>query len=128
MKKNKVIKTATIIMSLFSLLGLGACEKTSSEPEVSFFDVQGENGFMGTVSGTNAFIALLVAREEAIVYVCNGDEEIHEWFRGDNMDPTKISLTNGAGVKVVAEFTGTTFEGDVTFTTDDKEYIHRAPQ
>ncbi|MCW8848897.1 MAG: hypothetical protein OQJ81_02880, partial [Melioribacteraceae bacterium] len=75
---NKIKLLAIIFMSIIII---SCSEDSTTEPEESIFDVQGENGFVGTVEGTNAYIAFLVAEEEAIVYVCNGDEEIAEWFR-----------------------------------------------
>jgi hypothetical protein len=89
---------------------------SSTEPEETFFDVQGKNGFVGTVDGTNAFIALLIANEEAIVYVCNGEEEISEWFSGNITDPEDISLTNSNGAQVVGKFIGGSFTGSVLFS------------
>jgi len=84
------------------------------ESDTRVYDVQGENGFVGTVDGTNAFIALLVANDEAIVYVCNGDEAIYEWFRGPIDNPTDFGLTNSDGAQVQAQFSGTSFAGYVT--------------
>ena len=119
---SNIIKNKTgsvILILLIGLLVISCNEKTLSEPEVStIFDIQGENGFAGPVNGTDAFIALLVAGDEAIVYVCNGDEEISEWFRGTISDPAEINLTNSAGAEISALFAGTSFKGDVTLSND----------
>ncbi len=82
LKKNELIRTATFFMSLLMIFVCCSCEKTSSELETTFFDLQGENGFVGTVEGTNAFVSILLGEEEGIAYVCDGDEDISEWFSG----------------------------------------------
>ncbi|MCB0747351.1 MAG: hypothetical protein KDC90_07790 [Ignavibacteriae bacterium] len=107
---NKIKLLAIIFMSIIII---SCSEDSTTEPEESIFDVQGENGFVGTVEGTNAYIAFLVAEEEAIVYVCNGDEEIAEWFRGNIGDPENISLTNGDGAQVSGKYEGNSFTGSV---------------
>ena len=75
-------KIGFVILLLISFLFFSCNENTPTEPEPTLFDIQGEQGFVGSVNGTNAFIALLIAETEGIVYVCNGEEEISEWFRG----------------------------------------------
>ncbi|MBN2009988.1 hypothetical protein JW960_11650 [candidate division KSB1 bacterium] len=117
---NNIIKNKTVSVILILLIGFLATscdEKTPAEPEATVFDVQGENGFVGTVDGTNAFIALLVTEVEAIVYVCNGDDEdIAEWFRGPIADPADISLTNNNGAQITGKFDASSFTGNVTFS------------
>lgn len=117
---------AKLIASLFICLIAISCSKDNSqEPPKTIFDIQGENGFVGTVDGTNAFIAVLVANEEALVYVCNGEEGIYEWFKGDITDPENISLQNGNGAKVVGNFTANTFTGTVVLT-DGTSHLYTA--
>ena len=111
-------KIGLVILLFISFFVFSCNENTPLEPETTFFDIQGENGFVGTVNGTNAFIALLVAGDEAIVYVCNGEEEISEWFRGAINDPTNFSLTNSNGSEISAKFRGVSFEGEVTLRND----------
>ena len=86
-----------VLLVFFSLLAFSRGNKTHSEYEATIFDVQGVNGFVGTVNETNAFIAPLVAESEGTVYVCNGEEEIAEWFRGDLNDPQNVNLAHSAG-------------------------------
>ena len=108
------MKTCSLIYFLFLFFLVLSCS-SSTEPKETLFDIQGENGFVGTVNGTNAFIALLVADDESIVYVCNGDDEdIAEWFRGVIVDPTDISLTNSAGAQISGQYSGSSFAGNVT--------------
>jgi hypothetical protein len=107
----KVVVSAILLTIIF----IFSCnENSTTEPEQTFFDVQGPNGFAGTLNGTNAFVALLVDDNESIAYVCNGEEEISEWFRGAINDPNEIDLTNGAGAQISAKFSGNSFEGQVT--------------
>jgi len=102
-------------------------QKSSTEPEPDFFDVQGTNGFVGMVDDTDAFIALLVASDEGIVYVCNGDEEIAEWFRGTVTDPKSINLTNSAGAQIGAQFKGNSFQGTITLRNDHSLTFQATP-
>ncbi len=110
-------KRNSVIFLIVSLFVFSCSEKSPTEAEETIFDVQGESGFVGTVTGTNAFIAVLVADDEAIVYVCNGDDEdISEWFTGAIVDPTNFSLTNSDGAQISGKFDGSSFTGIVTFT------------
>lgn len=106
-------KIKLLVLVFVSIVIISCSEDASTEPEANIFDVQGENGFVGTVDGTDAFIALLVANEEAIVYVCNGEEEISEWFKESIGDPENISLSNAAGASVTGKFEGSSFTGNV---------------
>lgn len=106
-------KIRSLIIIFISILIISCSEDSTTEPEANIFEIQGENGFVGTVEGTNAFIALLIAKEEAIVYVCNGDEEISEWFKGNISDPENINLTNEDGAQVSGKFEGSSFTGNV---------------
>ena len=117
------MKTKILSINIFILacLFIFACSKESPvEPVPDIFEVQGDNGFVGTLNGTDAFIALLIAEDETIVYLCNGDEDITEWFASAISDPTKLSLTNGAGAKVSGTFTGDSFDGEVTLPNGNK--------
>lgn len=97
-----------------------SCEKKSSELETTFFDLQGENGFVGEVEGTNAFVSILLGTEVGIAYVCNGDENISEWFNGPVSDLKELYFTNSAGAKITASFIDNSFQGEITF----KDGIH----
>ena len=127
MKKTIKNKIRSVILLLISFLVFSCSEETPLEPEPTFFDIQGENGFVGTVNGTDAFIAILVASDEAIAYVCNGDEEIHEWFWGEINDPTNISLTNSNGALISGQFSGSSFAGNVTLRNMDTYSFKATP-
>ncbi len=119
MKTKFTFLAITILSILFS-----GCSKDDDKPDTdeTFFDIQGENGFVGKVDGTNLFIALLVAENEAIVYVCNGDELISEWFMETINSPTNIQLTNSEGAKISAKFEGRAFSGQVTLRNSTYSY------
>jgi hypothetical protein len=106
-------KIKLLVLLFFSFFVISCSEDTPTEPESTVFEEQGESGFVGTVEGTNAFISLLIAKDEAIVYVCNGEEEISEWFKGTISDPTDIILTNTDGAQVTGKFEGNSFSGNV---------------
>jgi hypothetical protein len=79
-------------------------------------------GFVGTVEGTDAFVSVMVAdsdteTDEAIVYICDGEAELREWFRGPVDDPTTFQLTNDTDASVTVEFIDGTFRGEFTDAT-----------
>lgn len=112
-KTNLVNLIAPLLICLISV----SCNQDDpSGSGKKVFEIQGENGFVGTVDGTNAFIAILVANEEAVVYVCNGDEGINEWFEGGITDPENISLQNSTGATVAGNFAASQFTGTVVLT------------
>ncbi len=115
-KINELTRTGTIFVFLFALSVFYSCEKTSDEQETTFFDLQGENGFVGTVEGTNAFVSILLGEEEGIAYVCNGDEDISEWFSGPVSDVKDIRFTNSKGAKITAILTGNSFNGELVLS------------
>jgi hypothetical protein len=119
MNKTTMIKIGSVMVVLISFFVL-SCEKDSpTKPKPTFFETQGEKGFVGTVDGTDAFISLLISSDEGIVYVCNGDEEIAEWFRGELKDPKNVNLANGSGAEIIAQFNGKSFDGNVTLRNDN---------
>ena len=74
----------------------------------------GENGFAGTVDGTDAIVSILLGSEEGIVYVCNGDEDISEWYYGPVPNLNDISFTNPQGARITASLIGNSFKGKIT--------------
>ena len=124
--KLKMNLLKSVVPLLFILITI-ACKEDPIEPEETIFDIQGENGFVGTVDGTDAFIALLIADNEAIVYVCNGEEEISEWFNGNISNPRNISLTNSSGAKVDGKFSGSTFTGTVILSNSNNYSFSASP-
>ena len=122
------IAPALLFIATIFMFSCGTDSPTkTTDPEKVFFDIQGDNGFVGPVENTDAFIALLIAGDEGIVYVCNGDEEIAEWFRGAIDDPTNINLTNGANAQVSAQFNNDSYKGTVTLQDDRSLTFMAAP-
>jgi hypothetical protein len=114
----------SVILTMIAFFVFIGCEK--EETEITFFDIQGENGFAGKVDGTNLFIGLLVAENEAIVYVCNGDELISEWFKEAIDDPANIHFINSEGAKISAKFESNAFSGQVTLRNSTTPYTFTA--
>ena len=112
------MRTICLLSILTICLLVQSCaDKTPAEPQLTFFDIQGENGFVGTVQGTDAYIAILAGESEAVAYVCNGDEKISEWFKGAVSDPTVINLNNDKNARISAQFTDGSFRGEMTLKT-----------
>lgn len=103
-----------ILLQLISLYAFSCTENSSTEPEQTFFEIQGECGFVGKVNGTNAFISILAGENKAVAYVCNGDEQISEWFNVDIVDPTVLNIENEKGAKISAKFSEISYHGEFT--------------
>ena len=113
---------------LFFIFIVNACnDDPIEEPKETVFEIQGENGFVGTVDGTDAFIALLIADKEALVYVCNGEEEIYEWFRGNITNPQNFSLKNNYGSQVVGKFVERSFTGSLILSSGSSHSFTATP-
>jgi len=101
-----------LLGALFLLAGCGGGSDTGGETL----------GFVGAVDGTNAFVSVVVADggtagDEAIVYVCDGEAEIREWFRGPIDDPTHFNLSNDAGAGVNVTLGDGGYSGEFTQTS-----------
>lgn len=110
-------KPASALIVMVSLIAFSCSEKSPSEPEAKIFDVQGENGFVGTVEESDAFICIVAGENKVVAYVCNGDEHISEWFNGAVNDPTAINLNNDKNARLSARFENESFEGEVTLSS-----------
>ena len=111
-----------LIVCIACALFVFSCgEDKPSAPEVGVLASQGENAFVGRLDGADAFVALLLAEDEAVAYVCNGEEEIEEWFRGAINDPAEITLSNNAAATISAQFADGAFAGQVTLR-DQRTY------
>ena len=121
----KIIKLISFLF--ISLVFISCGEDSSTEPEPTIFEIQEKNGFVGKVNGTDAFIALLIRENEGIVYACNGDEKIYEWFRGSINESNKISLDNDDGAQVSAEFINNSFVGELTLRSGNLHSFTATP-
>lgn len=115
----------------FILMGCsGNDDDVAAEAEEKAAERDGASlGFVGTVDDTNAFVSVVVAdsdteSDEAIVYVCDGDSELREWFQGPVDDPTSFALTNDAGAAVTVELVDGTFSGRFTDATGSVRGFH----
>ena len=111
MSTNKI--TLAILLCI-SILVFSCSKDNPTKSEKSVYDIQGDTGFIGTVEGTNAFVAILVFPTETVAYVCNGDEHILERFWELIEDPHVFDMTNSDGAQLSAQFDGESFEGEVT--------------
>ncbi len=85
---------STVLLSMVT-----AC----SDSDTDSFD---GSGLVGTADGTDAFVAIVVGDEKATAYVCNGDQEITEYFWGSLDDSTSVELTIASGASLSAEIHG----------------------
>jgi hypothetical protein len=109
----KLTKHTLLILSLLAFTF--SCDKAEiKSPDEILLDLQGETGFVGPVFNTDAYVAVLVSNEEALIYVCNGEDGISEWFKAPITDMHNFNVTNDAGASVEADFSGESFNGKVT--------------
>lgn len=125
LNKSAIINKGKTILSLLILCICCSCEKTSTEIETTFFELQGENGFVGTAEGTNAFVSILLGEEEGLAYVCDGEEAISEWFAGPVTNVKEILFNNSEGAKIMASLTDNSFKGEL-FLRDGRNFSFNA--
>lgn len=113
-------------------LAVGACagddgDDTAATPETTQDDTDtaapdatpttsatNDRGFVGEVDGTDAYIAVVSGTTEAVAYVCDGDADIAEWFRGPVDADGHMELTNDGGATLDATI-GDGVTGAITF-------------
>ncbi len=117
---------AVLVLSLACVV-LAACGSDSSGDNAQPEDLaDAERGFVGTVEGTNAFVALLASDGEAVFYVCDGTEDIAEWFAGP-VEETEIDLSNDAGARVEATASDGGYAGTVTLADGGRHRFQAVP-
>lgn len=105
---------------LFTVLALavGACggddDTDTATPDATPTNATGDRGFVGEVDGTDAYIAVVSGTTEAVAYVCDGDADIAEWFRGPVDADGHMELTNDRGATLEATI-GDGVTGAITF-------------
>lgn len=77
-------------------------------------DPQADQTFVGSVEGTQTYIALVIQNDKAVVYICDGDE-ISEWITG-NVTDGKLDLTTAKGTHLTAVATSDSVTGTLTLT------------
>lgn len=113
-------KVQLIPLLLICFFILSCSENSPTEPEPTFFEIQGENGFVGKVNGTNAFISILAGESKVVAYVCNGDERISEWFNEDIIDPKELNLKNRNGALISANYRENSFHGEMVLSNGNE--------
>ncbi len=117
---------AMLVLSLGCVV-LSACGSDGSGDNAQLEDLaDAERGFVGTVEDTNAFVALLASDGEAVFYVCDGTEDIAEWFAGP-VDENAIDLTNAAGARVEATASDGGYAGTLTFADGERHRFQAEP-
>lgn len=115
--RRSVRALVTGVLIVVGVVCLAGC---SGDSDAGADDAE-DAGFVGTVEGTDAFVGLVVATDtaagadEALVYVCDGEEGIREWFKSAVDDPRSFTLINDGGGTVTAELADGTWSGHVTF-------------
>lgn len=90
------------LFGLFLLLGLVACGRDQNPAPTGTF--------VGTVEGTDAFIALVPQENNTVIaYVCDG-QTISTWFRGDRTE-NGIDLAAANGAQLIANLEAETATG-----------------
>jgi hypothetical protein len=103
-----------LTLTLAALFVLSGCSGDAGDAGDAAPD--GNNGFVGTVEGTNAFIAVVVADAHIAAYVCDGDAQISEYFWGPADGATALRLKGANGALLQAAVTNQTVAGEVTLT------------
>ncbi|AHY45993.1 Hypothetical Protein RradSPS_0710 [Rubrobacter radiotolerans] len=113
-----------ILAALLAVLALalaGCWAGAASTPETDRAEADGRDGttsFAGRVEGTDAFVAVVVNRENrALAYVCDGQEgrtaNVAEWFTGTVAEDGSLELRSENGAKLSAQVSGDGTEGTV---------------
>lgn len=102
------LAASVLILSIFLPLALCGCgQDIAPAPEPV-------EGYVGGVDETDAFIAIVTGERDAMAYVCDGDNEIFEWFDGPHDGPADLALDNAQGGSLSASRVGDAVLGEVT--------------
>jgi hypothetical protein len=113
---REVRLSLTWILSLLGIMLLTACGNETTGGSASVESAgEVDNGFVGTLDGTDAFVALVVSGSNAAVYACDGDGEIAEYFWGPVDDNSTVALDSLTGGSVHAELVDGAYTGTLTF-------------
>jgi hypothetical protein len=89
---------------------LAACGSTGATPTPA----SRAGTFAGAVPGTDAFVAIVVDRQnKALAYVCDSGQ-IGEWFRGAATADGSLDLTSAGGAHLSAKVAGQGASGTLT--------------
>jgi hypothetical protein len=70
------------------------------------------NTFVGSVSGTNLFVGVVIGERQALAYICDG-HNISSWFRGKVQGQT-LTLHGEDGGRIAAQVQGDLVSGALT--------------
>jgi hypothetical protein len=79
-------------------------------------DALANQGWVGHVDDSDAFVAAVVGDGQVVAYVCDGDADIVEWFAGDVESDQLFSLVASSGAVITAEVDGGRWVGSVTLS------------
>lgn len=95
-----------LFFATFVVLSLGACGGDSLPAA--------QNGYVGTVDGTDAYVAIVVADKTVAAYVCDGPNQVAESFWTTVSDPGSFTLDTPSGAVLRAQIVGDVATGQVT--------------
>lgn len=78
------------------------------------------NTYLGSVEGTDAYIAVIMADDKAVAFLCDGSS-MWEWPTGSFKD-NRVELTNPSGTTVGARLDGSTLTGTVKINGTDHNF------
>ena len=81
---------------------------------------QAANTYLGSVDGTDAYIAVIMAGDKAVAFLCDG-ASMWEWPTGTFND-NRVQLTNSSGTTVGARLDGSTLTGTVKIGGADHNF------
>lgn len=97
--------------TLAALVWLAGCGEDADESP--------STGYVGQMSDSDAYVAALVTDFGAVVYVCNGAEELALWFEGPVADPGEIELETPDGASLRASLSSGSVSGTVELANGD---------
>ena len=110
------------------LMALAGCSAATGNPNAAQENSEDKpsspytGNLVGKVEGTNAFVAVVVDRENhALAYICDGNE-IAEWFRGAVAQDGSLDLRSEGGALLVAEVAKSGTEGTVTLEGEEHAF------
>lgn len=92
---------------------VAACGDSDSTPTD---DAVAAQGWVGHVEGTDAFVAIVAGDGEVVAYVCDGDDDIAEWFTGEADSDEAFSLVASSGAVITAEADDGGWAGSITLS------------
>ncbi len=115
-----------IVFALTASMAAG-CGDAAPNSDGQTLDLRdADRGFVGPLERSDALVAVLVSGGQAVVYVCDGDEDISLWFAGPG-EPSAIDLTSPSGARVEAAVSGGGVVGTVTFADGEQHGFLAVP-